>query len=182
PAELVMAHKNSRERVFDALMKSFLSSGNLGIELKEFLDTHFVWKRLLKYFLNCLRYSFLPVIMLAVDAVFTSLGNTSVHGSSFLEDRTIGDLFEELAVHITIAPHMERNEVELCFKLLTNCMQFCGIVCTERMEKLLDFCTAYHRVRLRHLFTVICSGNEDAPASYTTVFGRESKVQTLSAW
>ncbi|EKG02797.1 hypothetical protein TCSYLVIO_006166 [Trypanosoma cruzi] len=181
-AELVMARKNSRERVFDALMKSFLSSGNLGIELKEFLDTHFVWKRLLKYLLNCLRCSFLPVIMCAVDAIFTSLGNTSVHGSSFVEDKTIGDLFEELAVHITICPYMEQNEVDLCFKLLTKCMQFCGIVCTERMEELLDFCTAYHRVRLRHLFTIIRSGEEDMPTSYTTVFGRVSRVQTLSAW
>ncbi|PWV21485.1 hypothetical protein C3747_2g113 [Trypanosoma cruzi] len=181
-AELVMARMNSRERVFNALMKTFLSTGNLGIEIKEFLDTHFVWKRLLKYFVNCLRYSFMPAIICAVDAFFTLLENTSAHGRSFVEDKTIGDLFEELAVHITVSPYMELREIGLCIKLLTKCIQFCGVVCTERMEKLLDFCSAYHRVRLRHLFTLIRSGKEDVPTSYIKVFGMVSRVQTLSAW
>ncbi|KAH9589352.1 hypothetical protein LSM04_007303 [Trypanosoma melophagium] len=180
--ELLMSRKMYRERIFHALMKAFLSTDILDERLRKLLDTHGMWQPLLSHLTKCLHYTFLIYILAAIDTAFMCMERSVVMSSLSVSDEVIGDVFQEVAIFIAVSAYMEPKESELCFNVLIKCFQWTPTVCSARMESLLDFCSAYHRVRLRHIFTLLRSGKADALMSYVAVFGRGSKVHTLSAW
>ncbi|RNF09537.1 uncharacterized protein Tco025E_06963 [Trypanosoma conorhini] len=182
PPELVMARTPSRERVFEVLVGSISAHGSFGFEIEQALDAHMAWKPLLRYLLKCLKYSLVFGILLAIDAVLLSMRRLDADTGPFLDAEVVAEIFEEVVVHIVVTQSMGQHELELSFRLLSTCFRWHGPECTTRMNKLLDFCSAYHRVRLRHILTVLHSSIKDALASYALVFGRGASVQTLTAW
>ncbi|KEG15087.1 hypothetical protein DQ04_00191110 [Trypanosoma grayi] len=180
--ELLMARRNCGERVFRAFTKAFMSRGELGTRLCELMEAEGLWQPLLRHLTKCLHYTFLLDILCTIEPVFLCMERCSANGVISVESEIIGELFNEIVVYIAVSPHMERCEMELCFKMLFKCFEISSPICRAKMDTLLDVCSAYHRVRLRHIYALLRAGKEDALFSYLGVFGMSSKVQTLSAW
>lgn len=181
PVELIMSHTKRRKTVFNTITAALSSKGYFGAQIRAQLNAGNCWTLLLTYLVRCLGNTFLLEILATVDTVLNH--EDDYDGSvPLIEEQTIGDIFHEVAVHVAGCPSMEESESELCFKMLTTCFEWSPSLCSARMGALLDFCSAYHRVRLRHIHTLLRSGRGDVLHSYVQVFGLTSKVQTLSAW
>nr|CCC94399.1 unnamed protein product [Trypanosoma congolense IL3000] len=181
PVELLMSHARERGQVFNTITCALLCRGDVGAQIRLRLNGSGGYAYLLSYLVRCLSCSFLMEILTAIDMVL-SPPEGCAGGTPPAEEQIIGDIFYEVSVHIAGCPFMERRELELCFRMLRTCYDLSSLVCSTKMNALLDFCSAYHRVRLRHIYTLLRSEREDMFRSYVHVFGLSSKLQTLSAW
>ncbi|RNF09874.1 hypothetical protein TraAM80_01900 [Trypanosoma rangeli] len=182
PAELIMSHTGSRERVFQLITKAITTTENICFELHGLFGTRMMWEPLLRCLLKCLQYSLLVDVLLAIDTVLLSLGSVVEDHSKFVEDEVTADIFEAVVVHIVVSSGLEQHEMGLSFNLLRTCFQWCESACTARIDKLLGFCAAHHRVRFRHILTLLRSGRKDVLHSYTLLFDKGSAGEALAPW
>ncbi|KAG8345342.1 hypothetical protein TRVL_03831 [Trypanosoma vivax] len=179
--EVLMSSCNLREKVFQTITVALSSASNFSQQICEIIHSCGLWDVLLSSLAKCLRHTFLTDVLTAIETVLVSVG---CNGEPLLcvSDYVVGDIFHEVVVYVAGCPLLDKREGEQCFRMLLKCFRLAQSVCSLRMDTLLDLCSAYHRVRVRHIYTLLRGDCSDLFYSYTTVFGCSSKVQTLSAW
>jgi hypothetical protein len=174
-----------RTRVFNAIAAAVNSSGDTFQQLHLLYMRHGVWNRLVRLATRCLNYAYAAEL---VDILYAILrgdqqARQRIPQYQGLEGYTLAATFNEICTLIAVAPHLTYREMTGCFGILQMCYDAAPILCGECADKLLDFCSAYHRVRLRLIINSLRRGDgEQLMTQYMTYFGQSSVVPVLSAW
>lgn len=174
-----------RARIFNAIAAAVNSSGNTFQQLHLLYMRQGVWNRLVRLLIQCLNYAYAPELVEILYSIVRSDQQAQLRIPQYqgLEGNTLAATFNEICTLIAVAPHLTYREMTGCFGLLQMCYDGAPILCGECADKLLDFCSAYHRVRLRLIINSLRRGDgEQLLTQYMTYFGQSSVVPVLSAW
>lgn len=182
--EFLMADEG-RVRVFNAIAAAVNTSGDAFEQLHVLYMRQGVWNRLMRLVTKCLNYTYAPELIDILYAVLRGdqAARQRIPQYQGLAGYTLSATFHEVCTLIAVAPHLTYREMTGCFGILQMCYDGAPILCGECADKLLDFCSAYHRVRLRLIINSLRRGDgEQLMTQYMTYFGQSSAVPVLSAW
>lgn len=188
PAEMVMSDQRERSRLFGALYKALEETGNaLEFILISFLRIGLL-ERLLTHLAKCLRYSFCPMLLRTLLAFLSAydrlLSRLRFDGISslFISPSVLPQVFREVIFLIVASPFLVIRDLCLCFGILELCYQHAEKECHEILFLLLNVCSAYHRVRVRCIESMLKQRRTDIVDAYVSVFGQGSTVPNLVPW
>lgn len=182
---MLMSAQDGRRRVFEALLVACtMEEHNVNTQMHVLLMRQCVWQTVLGHLVKCLAYCFTPELLQLIYLLIQSDENfrQCIPQYVSIDDSVLGATFHEVSVLIAVAPRLEMRELSYTFGIMQMCFGRAPAICTDRMERLLDFCSAYHRVRLRMILTMLRQGRQDILEAYIPVFGQSSKVGILAAW
>lgn len=207
--QMVMSNERGCHKMFVALLSVLMMESDVTRQVSMLFIRRGLWQRLLGYLSKCLGYAYHP-ILLQVMLIIVNANAEYAHmrmvqqqqqqsaqpqspspsaSSSSGEERadsideaTLGAVFYEAAVLLVVAPHLEIRDMHFCFELLKRCYESAPMSCTNYMDRLLTYCSAYHRVRLRMVLTMLRERRDEIMQHYLQVFGQTSKVGVLAAW
>lgn len=182
--QLLMAEEG-RARVFDAMSAAVNSSGNTFQQLHLLYMRQGVWNRLVRQLTRCLSYIYAPELVDILYAILRSdqQARQRVPQYKGLEEYTLAAVFNEICTLVAVAPHLTYREMVACFGLLQMSFDGAKMLCGEYADRLLDLCSAYHRVRLRLIINSLRRGDgAHLMTEYMTYFGQSSNVGVLTAW
>ncbi|KAK7198353.1 hypothetical protein NESM_000794400 [Novymonas esmeraldas] len=182
--QLLMSEEG-RTRVFNAMMAAVSTSGNAFQQLHLLYMRQGVWNRLVRQLNKCLSYMYAPELIDILYAIIRSDQQARQHIPQYkgLEEYTLAVTFNEICTLVAVAPHLTYREMATCFGLLQACYDGAKMLCGEYADRLLDLCSAYHRVRLRLIINSLRRGDgSHLMTEYMTYFGQSSNVGVLTAW
>ncbi|CCW69859.1 unnamed protein product [Phytomonas sp. Hart1] len=205
PVDMLMSSERGRNRVFSAMLAALTTDGTVFQQLHQIFIWQNMWDRILRYLTKCLAYFYLPVILKLMfiivnkETVGGGDGDGSLSGgddsggdsvakslsfSNCLPERTLGFVLREIVILVAVSPYLEKNECAHAFFLIEKCFRRAPALCTDHFVRLLDVCSAYHRVRIRHIMNNVREGHDFSTLLnlYLRCFGQSSKVSTLAAW
>lgn len=192
PPELLMSDCERRAKVFHSLALilndpsealSFIFNGWIqdGI-LQEILD----------HISRCLHCFFMPII---VSVILGILKLSEAYESEYLraESGSVGDIpaiqpkvlvkaFRAVILVILTAPYLELSQTNDCFRVLFSVFHRAEAETQRLLARLLDDCTAYHRVRIRLIMSSLRGKEASCAENYFSYFGQRSKLEVLTAW
>ncbi|KPI84730.1 hypothetical protein ABL78_6223 [Leptomonas seymouri] len=174
-----------RMRFLNAVAAAVSSCGDTFQQLHMLFMRQGMWNRLVRLMTKCLSYAYASEL---VDVLYSMLrgdqqARQRIAQYQGLGGYTLAATFYEICTLIAVAPHLTYREMTGCFGILQMCFDSAPILCGECADKLLDFCSAYHRVRLRLIINSLRRGDgEQLMTQYMTYFGQSSVVPVLSAW
>ncbi|KPA78493.1 hypothetical protein ABB37_06107 [Leptomonas pyrrhocoris] len=174
-----------RARIFDAMAAAVNSTGDTFQQLHVLFMRQGVWNRLVRLVTRCLNYAYAAELVYLLHSILRSDHEARQRIPEYqgLGGYTLAATFNEICTLIAVAPHLTYREMTGCFDILQMCYDGAPILCGECADKLLDFCSAYHRVRLRLIINSLRRGDgEHLMTQYMTYFGQSSVVPVLSAW
>lgn len=187
-AEMLMSSTGDRQMIFKGLSDALDNTGDtLDYIFSAFLRQG-LWERLLVHLVKCLGYAFCPTLLALVYAMLRKHGRESpfqaLHADSITSvgGATLREIFREVVFLVVVTPYLEIRDLHHIFSILAHCFRYAPEQCTKLMSDLLDFCSAYHRVRLRCIQSMLIQGRDDMVVSYISVFGQSSKVGVLAPW
>ncbi|KAG5507573.1 hypothetical protein JKF63_06522 [Porcisia hertigi] len=182
--ELLMSEEGCT-RVFNAMSAAVNSSGSTFQQLHHLYMRQGLWNRLVRQLNRCLSYMYAPEVIDILYAILRSdqQARQRVPNYKGLEGNTLAGTFSEVCMLVAVAPHLTYREMVACFGLLQMCYDGSEVLCGECADRLLDLCSAYHRVRLRLIINSLRRGDgEYLMTEYMTYFGQSSNVGVLTAW
>ncbi|CAM38014.1 conserved hypothetical protein [Leishmania braziliensis MHOM/BR/75/M2904] len=182
--QLLMSEEG-RARVFNAMSAAVNSSGHTFQQLHLLYMRQGVWNRLVRQLTKCLSYMYAPELIDILYAILRSdhEARQRVPHYKGLEEYTLAATFNEICTLVAVAPHLTYREMAACFGLLQMCYDSAKMLCGEYADRLLDLCSAYHRVRLRLIINSLRRGDgTHLMTEYMTYFGQSSNVGVLTAW
>lgn len=182
--QLLMSEEG-RARVFNAMSAAVNSCGHTFQQLHLLYMRQGVWNRLVRQLTKCLSYMYAPDLIDILYAILRSdhQARQRVPHYKGLEEYTLAATFNEICTLVAVAPHLTYREMSACFGLLQMCYDGAKILCGEYADRLLDLCSAYHRVRLRLIINSLRRGDgAHLMTEYMTYFGQSSNVGVLTAW
>ncbi|KAG5481329.1 hypothetical protein LSCM4_07040 [Leishmania orientalis] len=182
--QLLMSEEG-RARVFNAMSAAVNSSGHTFQQLHLLYMRQGVWNRLVRQLTKCLSYLYAPELIDILYAILRSdhQARQRVPNYKGLEEYTLAATFNEICILVAVAPHLTYREMAACFGLLQMCYDGAKMLCGEYADRLLDLCSAYHRVRLRLIINSLRRGDgAHLMTEYMTYFGQSSNVGVLTAW
>lgn len=187
PVELIMSDQSKRRLLFNAIYEVLESTGTTLDPIILPLVRQGVLEKLLSHLTACLAYTFCSNLL--------SLLHTMVHHyekhyypvlsnieARHVSEATYCELFRQVMFVVSTAPHLELSDLQHCFSLLSAAFAAAPQQCTKLMADLLEFCSAYHRVRLRCIQSMLSQNRQDMVEAYIGVFGQSSKVGVLAPW
>ncbi|CCW65187.1 unnamed protein product [Phytomonas sp. EM1] len=198
PVDMLMSSEVGRNRVFNAMLAALTTDGPVFQQLHHLLVRQNLWDRILRYLTKCLAYFYLPVILKLMFIIVhneTISGSDDNHGDAVpqtpplsfyggLLERTLSLVLREVVLLVAVSPYLEKNECVHAFFLIEKCFRRAPALCTDHFVRLLDVCSAYHRVRIRHIMNSVREGHDFSTLMnlYLRCFGQSSKVSILAAW
>ncbi|KAG5481008.1 hypothetical protein LSCM1_06683 [Leishmania martiniquensis] len=182
--QLLMSEEG-RARVFNAMSAAVNSSGHTFQQLHMLYMRQGVWNRLVRQLTKCLSYMYAPELVDILYAILRSdhQARQRVPNYKGLEEYTLAATFNEICALVAVAPHLTYREMAACFGLLQMSYEGAKMLCGEYADRLLDLCSAYHRVRLRLIINSLRRGDgAHLMTEYMTYFGQSSNVGVLTAW
>ncbi|CCW71565.1 unnamed protein product [Phytomonas sp. Hart1] len=198
PVDMLMSSESGRNRVFSAMLAALTTDGPVFQQLHHLLVRQNMWDRILRYLTRCLSYFYLPAIL---KLMFIIVHNETISGYnendedsiprtpplSFyggLSERTLSLVLREVVLLVAISPYLEKNECAHAFFLIEKCFRRAPALSTDHFVRLLDVCSAYHRVRIRYIKNSVREGHDFSTLMnlYLGCFGQSSKVSILAAW
>ncbi|GET87747.1 hypothetical protein, conserved [Leishmania tarentolae] len=182
--QLLMSEEG-RARVFNAMSAAINSCGHTFQQLHLLYMRQGVWNRLVRQLTKCLSYMYAPELVDILYAILRSdqQARQRVPHYKGLEEYTLASTFNEICTLVAVAPHLTYREMSACFGLLQMCYDGAKMLCGEYADRLLDLCSAYHRVRLRLIINSLRRGDGvHLMTEYMTYFGQSSNVGVLTAW
>ncbi|CCW63908.1 unnamed protein product [Phytomonas sp. EM1] len=205
PVDMLMSSEVGRDQVFRVMFVALATGGPVFEQLHQLLVRLNLWDRILRYLTKCLAYFYLPVIL---DLMFLIVhkgtaqscddsmsecdkshrdamaGSPPLSFYTGLTERTLGLVLREVVVLVAVSPHLEKSECIHAFFLIEKCFRCARALCMDHFVRLLDMCSAYHRVRIRHIMNNLQEGHNFATLMnlYLRCFGQSSKVSILAAW
>lgn len=181
--EMLMSAKG-RTRVFAAIMVAISSDGRTFQQLRLLFMRQNLWNRLVRQLTKCLSYMYTPEVteILCVLIRSDAEARASIPQYIGLDEYTLAATFNEIITLIAVSPSLSYREMSHCFILLESCYARAPELCSRHTERLLDFCSAYHRVRLRIIINSLRQGGDHLLERFVSSFGHSSSVGVLSAW
>eukprot|EP00796_Vickermania_ingenoplastis_P012534 gene12534-8587_t len=190
--EMLMS-SSSKDVVFRALSSALSNTGDTLEYIFGALLREGVWEKLVRHLSKCIGYGFSPQLLSLLLSMLRKSREMAMSDpqdpqadrtspSRCLAPLVIRDVFREVLYLVIASPFLEVNDLYSCFGVLTECFLVAPEVCTKLLSEMLDYCSAYHRVRLRCIHSQLMQNRPDMVEAYVNVFGQSSKVNVLSPW
>ena len=179
--ELLMSEEDRAVQVFKAIeicLKYVDDSGSCPLSSARLhvLLAETVYARLLLCMHRCVEYSYSRPALLCLQLVLLNTPPRIVHAS-------VCENLTRNVCSLLVTAQLSNDSIEMIFQILRVCQMLHPSTAVRVLEEMLEYCTAYHRVRLRTVLMMLRNPTSgDMTKSFVSVFGTSSKVATLAAW
>lgn len=191
-SELLMSDVKRREILFEGL-RSVLENGNT---TSEFMFYEWLreegFEKILDHAVKCLSCCFLPALIVLIKSILTSFcayeemfaaaGRGRMDGKPIIQEKILVNTFRETLFVLLTAPYLQESQIICCFRVLTLTFNQAEQSIQSLLTALLEYCSAYHRVRIRLIMSLMKGKQEDCTEIYFRYFGHPSKMEVLTAW
>lgn len=190
--ELLMSDIKRREVLFEGLV-FILENGNSTTEFMfyEWLKEE-GFEKILDHAVKCLSCCYLPALIMLIKSILTSFcayekffsieTRRWMDENPIIQQKILVNTFRETLFVLLTAPYLQESQIICCFRVLTLSFNQAEQSIQSLLTTLLECCSAYHRVRIRLIMSLMKGKQEDCTEIYFRYFGHTSKVEVLTAW